>query len=225
MRNVVFLVIIILVIAAALFFFMKKYRHKPEQKPEVKQETGPAGYFPITFGSYWKYESNKEKIYMYLISKNELSGDKIFFSLDIRNNYKKLENYGYNPISSLELFKKGDTVYLQAIKNYLAKNADTVFDPPVEFIKMPLSRGQKWGEKGKMEFEVFKEKIKVLGKETDVYRVDSKFPMQGTDKMGVNSIWLADGIGIVKFKTPYIQTKDYETLELTEYKIMPQDNK
>lgn len=179
-------------------------------------------YFPTSVGSYWIYKTDKGKTYMHRVASKEMKEGRVHIYIDIKNNYTKdvEKGKGFDYIGRFEYSKDGDIIYMNSIMNYCGDKKVMVLNPPVEVLKFPLSNGQKWGNNDTGEIQVTEEVLTVLGKKTAVYRMDFWFISPSSKKLNVDTSWLAQGIGVVKNKTPYEKTNDYETLELTEYKII-----
>lgn len=215
MRNILIFVLAILLLGifVFLFFFFLK---KPVAKYKIKSES----YFPSPVGSYWTYTSNKGKTFLYQISRSELKDGKLFFDCEIKNNFTKDLKKGWCHVSTLELTEDNNIISLNKIRNFLFKNGDMVFNPPIEFLNLSLKNGQEWREYGKVRVnKAIETELKVLGKKMKVYKVGYSFFEPKINSLSTNTMWLAKGIGMVKESRYCIETNDYEILDLIDFKI------
>lgn len=178
-------------------------------------------YFPMQLNNWWKYASNQGRTFIYKISKSKCAKNAHRCRMDMY-----CANAGgekYDLISSFAYIKRDDMVYIEKIWNYKSERiGEFIFDPSIPFFKLPLKNGDvlksrgRWGE---TKSRVFREKLEVMGKTTNAYKLCLLFKPPNGEKEFTNIFWLANNIGIVRLDEWDDYINGYDSRVLIEYKV------
>ncbi|HSQ57045.1 MAG TPA: hypothetical protein VLM40_15005 [Gemmata sp.] len=166
------------------------------------------GYFPHNLKTKWTYKVQDQTIEVVVSSVTEKFGDETCFKFDTQ--------VGGKVVASELYAVRADGVYRVKVK-------DDKIDPPVKVLAIPVKKDAEWDVKskvgtqtvsGKFKIKNDKEKLKVMGKDTETVFVEGvDLDVAGT-KTTVR-MWFGKDVGMVKLE--YKIGDATSTLELTKF--------
>ena len=170
-------------------------------------------YFPLQVGYSWTYRNIEQGGYtLKVLSEEPHEGGPARYVIELSAG-----------VTILQTFSKGPGwVFFHAEKYPEHEGLESTYEPPRQYLPIPLKIGQKWQWSGKDPTQVeFHESSRVVGPETVTVPAGKFRAMKVVTEISGNSAvktrtnWYADGVGLVKSSTEAGQIK-YGS-ELTDY--------
>jgi len=187
-----------------------------------KQKTskGTDDYFPLRVGDSWTYRNTEEGGYtLKVLSEEPQQNGPVRYVVELRSG-----------VIIQNVYSKAAGWVLVHSETYLEhEGLKATYDPPRQYLPVPLVAGQKWEWTGKDPTQVEqREKSHVVGPETITVPAGKFRAMKViTEIIGsgskVRTNWYADGVGLVKSVTEAGQMK-YGS-ELTDYSFKKKSEK
>jgi hypothetical protein len=187
-----------------------------------KQKTSkaPADYFPLRVGDSWTYRNTEEGGYtLKVLSEEPQQNGPVRYVVELRSGVI-IQNV-YSKAAGWVLFHSENYPEHEGLK--------ATYEPPRQYLPVPLVAGQKWEWNGKDPTQVeYREKSRVVGPETVSVPAGKFRAMKVTTEITgfstkVRTNWYADGVGLVKSVTEAGQVK-YGS-ELTDYSFKKKSGK
>jgi hypothetical protein len=203
-------------ILAVAALFLEPVAFGRKQKPSK----APADYFPLRVGDSWTYRNTEEGGYtLKVLSEEPQENGPMRYLVELRSGVI-IQNV-YSKAPGWVLFHSETYPEHEGLK--------ATYEPPRQYLPIPLVAGQKWEWTGKDPTQVeYREKSQVVGPETVTVPAGKFRAMKVTTEITgsatkVRTNWYADGVGLVKSVTEAGQIK-YGS-ELTDYSFKKKSEK